>query len=72
MSATEYNVQQYVSDIRAIVAVETDAKAITDRIKPLAKQLAAAPGWMKDEYRGVDEKQGFGVHLLHETLTQQQ
>ena len=66
MPTTDYSVEQYVSDIRAIVAAETDSKAITDRVKPLAKHLAAAPGWMKDEYRTVDEEQGFGVHLLHE------
>ena len=66
MPEQAYDVESYVRDIRAIVASETDSSTITNRIKPLAKKLAAAPGWMKDEYRTADESQGFGVHLLHE------
>lgn len=66
MSQAAYSVEQYVSDIRKITAEETDTSMITKRIKPLALKLVNTPGWMKEEYRGVDEKQGFGVHLLHE------
>ena len=65
MSAT-YTVEQYVQDIRGIVASETEPREITNRIKPLAKQLAATPDWFKPEYRNTDADQGFGVHLLHE------
>ena len=66
MSNVDYDVEQYVSDIRAVVAAHTDPAEITERIKPFAKRLAAAPGWLKDEHRTCDEEQGFGVHLLHE------
>ena len=63
---TDYSVADYVSDIRAIVGEETDPRRITERIRPLATRLAAAPGWITDEHRACDEAQGFGVHLLHE------
>lgn len=63
---TDYSVADYVSDIRAIVGEETDTRRITDRIRPLAMRLAAAPGWITDEHRKCDVAQGFGVHLLHE------
>ena len=53
-----YDVEQYVSDLREIFANESNEKTITDRVKPLA--------WFKDEYRETDASQGFGVHLLHE------
>lgn len=66
MLDTDYDVQSYVEDIRKIAAAETDPMKVAEQVKPFAKRLAAAPGWMKDEYRGVNEKQGFGVHLLHE------
>ena len=61
-----YSVAQYVDDIRAIVAEEASDTAITDRIKPLAERLTADTGWFKDEYRAVNEQQGFGLHLLFE------
>ena len=66
MQTENYSLEQYVADIRAIAAEETDEAAITDRIKPLARRLAEAPGWFRDEYRNCDPDQGFGVHLLHE------
>ena len=66
MEAASYSVEQYVSDLRAIAAEEIDDVEITRRVKPLAKRLAAAPGWMKPEYKTCDPDQGFGVHLLHE------
>ena len=63
---TGYSVQDYVSDIRAIVAAETEIEAITDRIKPLALKLASDPGWFEEKYRYTDPDQGVGLHLLHE------
>ena len=66
MLTTDYSVSQYVSDIRAIVNRETDNTELTELIKPLAKRLTASSELQKDEYRVCDEKQGFGVHLLHE------
>ena len=61
-----YGVEEYVRDIRAIVAVESDHAVITDRIKPLALRLASDPGWFKEKYRHTDPEQGVGLHLLHE------
>ena len=61
-----YSVENYVADIRAIVAEETTEAAITERIKPLALKLCSDNSWVTDEHRAVDPEQGFGVHLLHE------
>ena len=61
-----YSVQNYIDDIRDIVAKETDEGPITDMIKPLSVRLAANPAWLKDAFRKVDHEQGFGIHLLHE------
>lgn len=61
-----YSIDSYVQDVRAIAARGGDDRTITDRIKPLAKKLAASPDWFKPAYREVDPSQGFGVHLLHE------
>lgn len=61
-----YTLEQYVSDIRQIVAAQHDNSAITERIKPLAEKFAAERSWFTDQYREVDEEQGFGLHLLHE------
>lgn len=66
MQNENYSVEQYVADIRSVVAEENSNSAIAERIKPLAKRLAADRRWFKDAYRSVDEEQGFGVHLLHE------
>jgi len=63
---TTYSVKDYVSDIRAIVARETDIGAITEQIKPLALRLASDPSWFVEKYRYTDPEQGVGLHLLHE------
>jgi len=64
--ANPYTLEQYVADLRTITAQETDPEKITERVEPLAKKFAQAPGWMRPEYRECDAEQGFGVHLLHE------
>lgn len=61
-----YTPELYRTDCRKIVAEETDNAKITERIKPLAEKLAADGSWFKDEYRTIDEQQGFGLHLLFE------
>ena len=66
MQTESYSVEDYIVGIRAIVAEESDDRAITRRIKPLARRLAADRSWFRDEYRRCDPDQGFGVHLLHE------
>lgn len=61
-----YSLEQYVQDLRTITAEETDPVRITDRVAPLARRFAQAPGWLRLEHRECDPEQGFGVHLLHE------
>ena len=61
-----YTLDQYITDIRHIVADESDNNVITNRIKPLAEKITAEKSWFKDQYREVDEEQGFGLHLLFE------
>src|SRR5262249_59027543 len=64
--AVSYTLDQYVNDLRAITAKETDPVKITDLVAPLAKKFARSPGWFRLEYRDCDAEQAFGVHLLHE------
>ena len=64
--AISYTLDQYVNDLRAITAKETDPVKITDLVAPLAKKFAQSPGWFRAEYRKCDAEQGFGVHMLHE------
>lgn len=61
-----YSLDQYIADLRQIVAEEKENSVITDKIKPLAERITAEPGWFKEQYREVDEEQGFGLHLLFE------
>jgi predicted metal-dependent enzyme (double-stranded beta helix superfamily) len=64
--ASPYTLRQYVDDLRAITAQETDPVKITDRAAPLAKKFAEAPGWFRPEFREADPEQGFSLHMLHE------
>ena len=64
--SSAYSLEQYVRDLRTITAEETDPERITERVAPLAKKFAQAPGWLRPEHRECDPEQGFGVHLLHE------
>ena len=61
-----YTLEQYVADLRAIAAQETDPVRITDRVAPLAQKFAKAPGWFRPEFRQCDPEQGFSLHILHE------
>ncbi len=61
-----YTPEQYRADLRQILSKETDNEKITADIKPLSVRLAADRSWFKDEYRTIDEAQGFGLHLLFE------
>ncbi len=61
-----YSVKNYISDIREVVYQETEDAKIVERIKPLAKRLAADKKWFKNDFREINIEQGFGIHLLHE------
>ena len=63
---TAYDLPQFVAELRAITASETDEKRIVQRVAPLAKRLVDDPHWVKPEYYECCPDQGFGVHLLHE------
>ena len=63
---TSYGLGDYVRNLRAITANETDPVKITDLVAPLARKFAQAPRWFRPEYRRCDAEQGFGLHLLHE------
>ena len=64
--ASPYTLDQYVQDLRAIAARETDPEKITDLVAPLAKKFADTPGWFRPEFRACDREQGFSLHMLHE------
>ena len=61
-----YALGDYVQDLRAITANETDPVRITDLVAPLARRFAKNREWFRRTYRRCDAEQGFGVHLLHE------
>ena len=66
MSGVAYSIHHYVEDLRAVVAEARHEREVVARVRPLAKRLAEAPGWLKPDYWQCDPEQGFGVHLLHD------
>ena len=66
MSAPDYSVEDYVKDLRAIVAEESEESAVVERVKPLAQRLAARPDWGDSGEIRYNEEQGFGIRLLHQ------
>ena len=63
---SEYTIQAYISDVRAILKKESDPTVFTASIKPLSQRLAASEAMQDPSLRACDDAQGFGVHLLHE------
>ena len=61
-----YTLDQYVRDLREIIAQHSDPVEITDLVAPLAKKFAQSPEMRRPGYRECDAEQGFGVHMLHE------
>jgi predicted metal-dependent enzyme (double-stranded beta helix superfamily) len=61
-----YGLDTLVHDLRAITGSAATEHEILTRVRPLAKRMAADPGWMRPEHYVCDEEQGFGVHVLHE------
>ncbi len=66
MKKGNYQLSNYITDIKKIIIAERDEKTITQLISPLAKRLAASNEFQDEKYKVCDEEQGFGVHLLHE------
>jgi predicted metal-dependent enzyme (double-stranded beta helix superfamily) len=61
-----YPLEQYVDDLRSIVADSSDEDEIIGRVGPLAQRVVADKSWLQPKHYETDEEQGFGVHLLHE------
>ena len=61
-----YPLEQYINDLRSIVAETSDEDEIIGRIGPLAQRVVADKSWLQPKHYEADEEQGFGVYLLHE------
>jgi predicted metal-dependent enzyme (double-stranded beta helix superfamily) len=61
-----YPLEQYINDLRSIVADTRDEDQIIGRVGPLAQRVVADKSWLQPKHYETDEEQGFGVHLLHE------
>jgi predicted metal-dependent enzyme (double-stranded beta helix superfamily) len=61
-----YTIDQYVKDLRKIVAETNDEDEIINRVGPLAQRLAVERTWLEKKHYETNVDQGFGVHLLHE------
>jgi predicted metal-dependent enzyme (double-stranded beta helix superfamily) len=61
-----YPLEQYVNDLKAIVAETSDEGEIIRQVGPLAQRVVADKSWLQPKHYEADEEQGFGVHLLHE------
>ena len=66
MTGAAYELTQFVNDLRAITAATQDPCVIVVRVRPLARNLAAAKTWLAPRHYECDASQGFGAHLLHE------
>jgi predicted metal-dependent enzyme (double-stranded beta helix superfamily) len=66
MSATTYELRQFVDDLRAVTAETSDPREVIARVRPLVRDLAVARTWLEPRHYQCDEAQGFGVHVLHE------
>lgn len=63
---TDYRVEDFVRDLRAVASQAGGDATVVARVKPLAERLARHPSWVKPEYYECDPTQGFGVRVLHE------
>jgi predicted metal-dependent enzyme (double-stranded beta helix superfamily) len=61
-----YPLEQYVNDLKAIVAETSDEGEIIRQVGPLAQRVVADKSWLQPKHYETDSEQGFGVHLLHE------
>ncbi len=66
MATAEYSVETLVNEMRAVVADTDDDKKIIQQVIPLARRIAAEPGWVQESFYECDPDQGFGITVLHE------
>jgi len=64
--SSQYSIERFVEDLRAIAAEGGTPATIVERVRPLARELALARAWLRPEHYACDPEQGFGVHVLHE------
>lgn len=62
-----YNVADYVTDLRDIVRKTSDDAEIISRVRPLAKKLALnREAWIRPEHFEVKDERGSSLYVLHE------
>ena len=61
-----YSLEQYVNDLKAIVAETNNEGEIIRQVGPLAQRVVADKSWLQPKHYETDQEQGFGVHLLHQ------
>jgi predicted metal-dependent enzyme (double-stranded beta helix superfamily) len=66
MAIATYTLAHFVDDLRRISREHADPRDVIREVRPLARDLALAGGWLQSHHYGTDEAQGFGAHLLHE------
>lgn len=66
MTTAEFTVETLVDEMRTVVADTDDEKKIIQQVIPLARRMAAEPGWIRQSFYECDPDQGFGITVLHE------
>jgi predicted metal-dependent enzyme (double-stranded beta helix superfamily) len=66
MAIATYTLSRFVEDLRRLTRGTSDPREIIGQVRPLARDLALARGWLESRHYTGDEAQGFGAHLLHE------
>jgi len=61
-----YQLETFVSDLRAAASNARDEAEILARVRPLVSRLARSQEWVLPRHYEALEEQGNGVHLLHE------
>jgi predicted metal-dependent enzyme (double-stranded beta helix superfamily) len=62
----EYELGDFVNELRTVVSTPLPEAAAVERIKPLVERLVRSRSWVRPEFYQCDPEQGFGVHVLHE------
>jgi predicted metal-dependent enzyme (double-stranded beta helix superfamily) len=60
-----YSLEQFVKDVKHIMAESNDEHELLSEVRPIARQAARDRSWLKKEHYVADEKQGFGSNPLH-------
>jgi predicted metal-dependent enzyme (double-stranded beta helix superfamily) len=66
MAEDTYTLDDFLSDLRKVLAETTSEPEILSRVASLARRVALARSWMTARLYEADPEQGFGSHLLHQ------